>query len=218
VAALSAAGVAADQIDLITTLCISPSHIAARPQLIGPRFGYMVQRQLGITRAFVLDLIDASWIFAIDQTALFTFSRQYRTALLIRAECFVAASGNPAILADGAAALVLRVPAQPAPGAYHTVGPAPLLRIVSGGGAPGSHMVLEGPSAIPDLAALAPAAWLPAGADILVERWHGPGCRPFFDLAEQLAAARPARRGHAPAFLVGLDPFKARLGKIEVMI
>lgn len=35
--ALANAGLAADQVDLITTLCLSPSHIAVRPGLIGPR-------------------------------------------------------------------------------------------------------------------------------------------------------------------------------------
>lgn len=214
-AACRAAGVAAADVDLVVTLSVSPSHQAVTPVLVGPRFGYAVQRDLGMARAFVLDLIDADWTFAIDQALLFARSQAARYVLVLRAENPVSIEAAHPAFAPGAGALLFEAGGQAPAARYAAIADGPLLTIEHPDDpAVRAEMVSHAwPPTLPD-AGWALLADLPARRH--VEGWVPGHAAPAFDvygLARFLAEA-PA----GPIGAVTLDPFKARLGRIDLEV
>ena len=109
--ALEQAGTRADEIDLIVTMGISPSHVADDPEILGPRVGHPIQRDMDISKAFVFDTLDGDLNFAMDLAESFFNLYPFKRALLIHAEC-----GAPSVkpcpetgmaLSDGVSALVV---------------------------------------------------------------------------------------------------------------
>ena len=219
-AACAEARIDPSTIELIVSLSVSPSHLALRPEIIGPRFGYIVHRTLGCTNAFVLDLIDADWIFAIEQATLFAHHQQYRRVLIVRAERLAGVSGETAgLLADGAAALLLGM-ADAAPAArYRYLPQGGLVTMRMGSGLPGDLVRLDRLHPVPPLTELMPEARALPGRATLVERWgaDAPAAAGPFDLAAQIVARRAGGEA-GPVTLVGLDILKGRAGAIEVQL
>lgn len=109
--ALAQAKTSPDQIDLIITMGISPSHVADDPDILGPRVGHPIQRDMGLSNAFVFDTLDGDMNFAMDLAESFFNLYPFKRALLIHSECG-APSVKPCMetgisLSDGVSALVV---------------------------------------------------------------------------------------------------------------
>lgn len=109
--ALTQAKTSPDQIDLIITMGVSPSHVADDPAILGPRVGHPIQRDMGLSNAFVFDTLDGDMNFAMDLAESFFNLYPFKRALLIHSECG-APSVKPCLetgltLSDGVSALVV---------------------------------------------------------------------------------------------------------------
>ena len=217
--ACDAAGIAPSRIGLIVTLSVSPSHQGGSADIVGPRFGYVVQRDLAIEGAFVLDLIDSDWAFALDQTILFARGQGIRHAALLRGENLARVRSPHAAFRDGAAALLVEVGSTPSDASFVGLGAEPFLTLdVDGDGA---RMRDHGlPAELPEAGR---ALLEKGGADrVYVEDWvpgsavgdsrarvvRGSGIFAIPQLIERAGGERCA--------IVSLDPFKSRLGRIVV--
>lgn len=108
--ALTQAQCDADELDIIVTFSVSPSHISHCPEIIGPRVGHALQRELKAKKAIVLDLLDCDWTFALDVVHGFFAVMGFTRALIARSECFTGLLMDGACLLeirDGAGALVV---------------------------------------------------------------------------------------------------------------
>lgn len=98
-------------IDLMITLGASPSHMADSPDILGPRFGHPIQRDMGINNAFVFDILDGDMNFAMDIAESFFNLYPFKRALLIYGECSApgvrACKETGMALADGVSAWVV---------------------------------------------------------------------------------------------------------------
>lgn len=127
--ALAQARCEAAEIELIVSLSLSPSRLADDPDFSYPRLSHPIQRELGMDRAVVFDLMDADWALALDLAQSFSRELGYRRALVTRAECLAETIGaNAQALADGSAAIVLGFDDLDAPAffAHHDIDHAPL--------------------------------------------------------------------------------------------
>lgn len=116
--ALTMAGCGVEDIDLIISKSTSPSHIADDKSIVGPRVGHPLQRELGAYNAFVFDLLDADWGFALDVAHGFLHEFGFRRALLVHTECtqgLLPDKVSGFAVPDGAGALVVG----PAPTSGH---------------------------------------------------------------------------------------------------
>jgi len=109
--ALRAAGIAAEEVDLIVVATSTPDETF-------PATATRVQAQLGMTRGFAFDVqaVCAGFIFALATADNFLKSGQAKTALVIGAETFSRIldwndRGTCVLFGDGAGAVVLRAAA-----------------------------------------------------------------------------------------------------------
>lgn len=213
------AGISPSRIGLIVTLSVSPSHQGGRADIVGPRFGYVVQRDLAIEGAFVLDLIDNDWAFALDQTILFAQGQGIAYAALLRGENLARMRSPHSAFRDGAGALLIEIGDEPSDSAFVRLGTEPLLTLDLDGD--GARMRDNGlPAEFPEAGR---ALLETSGRDrVCVEAW-APGWKAdpagpavtegfgIFAIPQMLSSAEGDR-----CALVSLDPFKARLGRIVV--
>ncbi|QUJ70205.1 hypothetical protein KDD30_18950 (plasmid) [Photobacterium sp. GJ3] len=76
----------AESIDLIVSLSLSPDHLVAKTNVMGPRIGHPLQREIGAKHAFVFDAMDASLAKTLHVVNLLASAQGYRRVLLVRAE------------------------------------------------------------------------------------------------------------------------------------
>lgn len=111
--AISQSSLTPDQIDLIISMSISPSHLVKQSQICGPRLGNPVQRELQADNAYVFDLLAADWVFAIDAAHNFCSQMGWSTALLVRAEAsamgMAGDSDSGFDIVDGGGVLLLQI-------------------------------------------------------------------------------------------------------------
>jgi hypothetical protein len=215
------AGISPSQVGLIVTLSVSPSHQGGRADIVGPRFGYVLQRDLAIEGAFVLDLIDNDWAFALDQTILFAQGQGIAYAALMRGENLARMRTPHPAFRDGAGALLVEIGDERSDAAFVSLGTEPFLTLDLEGD--GARMRDNGlPAEIPE----AGCALLETGGHdrVYVEGWApgwraddaGPAVMGEFGIfaIPQLVSGGSGER----CALVSLDPFKARLGRIVVAL
>lgn len=225
-------GIAGSDLDLIVTLSVSPSHLAVKPEHIGPRYGYIVQKRLANSKAFVLDLMDSDWTFALDQASLFASFQAFRRVLILRAECLTGVGGDfGRAFADGAAALLLDVGETPAAPRYAFLSPEPLLTMQQASGAPHDRTVMDWHGNEPASApAIAAEFWRNPASVKVIESWapapdagswagRPSGEAIVFEIPDALQRLRRNKADHdMTVTLISLDPFKARLGRTEVTL
>jgi len=84
---ITAAGLTANDIDLIVTASISTDHLSDEVSIMGPRLCHPLQRELGADNAMVFDVHDACWVFTMDVAQSFLQAMDKQYALIVRAEC-----------------------------------------------------------------------------------------------------------------------------------
>lgn len=108
---LSFANCRPDEIDLIISLSVSVSHFVDNINLFGPRITNPVQKELQADNAYVFDLLDSDWVFALDVAQTYAMTMDYKRVLIVRGECsahsIMPDSESGFDLADGASALLL---------------------------------------------------------------------------------------------------------------
>ena len=85
--ALDQAKLKVEDIDILISKGVSPSHLAIDPAIMGPRVGHAVQKELKLPNAFVFDLMDADYTFAMDIAESFFSLHNMKYGLLIHTEC-----------------------------------------------------------------------------------------------------------------------------------
>jgi 3-oxoacyl-[acyl-carrier-protein] synthase III len=85
--ALEVARTATNQVDLLVTKGVSPSHIADVPDVMGPRVGHPIQREIGLPNAFVFDIMDGDFSLAFDIVESFFNLYPFQRAVLVHTEC-----------------------------------------------------------------------------------------------------------------------------------
>jgi hypothetical protein len=84
--------------------------VADSVSIAGPRLAHPVQRDLRAHQAYVFDLLDADWTFALDIAQSQSRALGFRRALVVRAEALDDVEGIECSgLADGAGAIVFTV-------------------------------------------------------------------------------------------------------------
>lgn len=84
--ALHKAGWEAQEIDLIVSMSLSPDHLVAKCNVMGPRIGHPLQRALHADNAFVFDAMDASLAKTLHIVNTLALSQGYQRILVVRAE------------------------------------------------------------------------------------------------------------------------------------
>ncbi len=110
-AALEQARLTVDDVDMIISKGVSPSHLAGDPAIMGPRVGHAIQKELRLPNAFVFDLMDADFTFAMDIAESFFLLHSMKTALLVHTECsapgVMPCKDTGFTVADGASCMVI---------------------------------------------------------------------------------------------------------------
>ncbi len=213
---LAHSGLAAHDLDLITTVSVSPDRVAIDPAILGPRIGHPLQRAVGASRAYVFDMLDASVAKVLHAVDVFASRQGYEHVLVVRTEHCAGLDlqlGEHMHLPDGALALVCRpdgcnrlrsVPIDDLPPAITLAD-----RVVGDALAVKATMRFDSP---PDLAARhgdaarRAMAALPETGHAIVESWFSRDADGPFSMATGLSSAL-ARGYRGSVTAVSFDPF-----------
>ena len=75
-----------EDVEMIIGFSISPSNISDDPNIVGPRIAHPIQRDLELNSAFVFDLMDCDWGFALDVANGFMEELDLDKVMIVRGE------------------------------------------------------------------------------------------------------------------------------------